>query len=299
MRPNHALSGPDSTPTTPDNTPLRSQPRGSYITMRRLISLENRLTETDWLALELIERLDYVTSGQVERALLREGTPLAHARATRRRLQRLHDRRLLHRLDRPIGGLGGGSAQSIYTLDRAGQRLLDRRHDRDPRPVRSAEERGLASITHTLTVTEHYVRLAEHLREDPAARLLNWLGEPGCHRRYMAGGRERRLTPDALVEVGRGDELIVTFLEVDRGTESLPTLIHKATGYIDYARRFPNDSPHIFFSFLSSSRHARFRVGLDRLSDQGRVTPNFLSNLFSSGSIDDAVTVLASGGGRP
>ena len=65
----------------------------------------------------------------------------------------------------PPSGRCDGAAQSVHTLDRAGQRLLDRRHDRDARPARSAEERGLAFFTHTLTVSEHYVRLAEYLRQ--------------------------------------------------------------------------------------------------------------------------------------
>src|SRR2546430_2127364 len=103
-----------------------------YVTSGHVGELERRLTPTDRTLLDVLDRVRYASTKQLERAVLPDVPGPARARRIRRRLHLLHAAHALHRLDRSVGGYGGGSTQSIYTLDRAGHRLV---HPDDQRQV--------------------------------------------------------------------------------------------------------------------------------------------------------------------
>jgi len=260
-----------------------------YVTRARVAELETRLTAADWRVIELLATVDYATTNQIERACAEGTTPLARARVTRRRLRRLTDLGVLFRLDRPVGGIGGGSEAGVFTLERAGWRLVELRGGSVPRRVRRPEERGLAFLRHSLTVTEHFVALTERCRELPDAELLAWTGEPACHRHFTYRSRSVRLSPDALVEVRRGAELVTSFLEVDGGTESLPTLLAKVTGYLRYARLHPRETPQVVFSFTSPRRAQLLRERLPQTAVSEGLRPDVATRLFTLGDVATAV----------
>jgi hypothetical protein len=264
-----------------------------YVTRGRVAELESRLTAADRRVIELFATVDYATTGQIERACAEGTTPLARARVTRRRLRRLVDLGVLFRLDRPVGGIGGGSEAGVFTLERAGWRLVELRGGSVPRRVRRPEERGLAFLRHSLAVTEHFVALRKRCGELSDAELLAWTGEPACHRRFTYRGRSVRLSPDALVEVRRGVELITSFLEVDGGTESLPTLIGKTAGYLRYARLHPRETPQVVFSFSSTRRAQLLRERLAEAASREGVRPAVAARLLTLGDVETAVAALA------
>ncbi|HEX3779025.1 MAG TPA: replication-relaxation family protein [Pseudonocardiaceae bacterium] len=174
------------------------------------------LSARDRAMVELVGRFRQLTASQLGVALFAgqaSKTPLD------RTLKRLVERRYLARLARPVGGDGGGSAQYVYQLGRAGWRLLGTRGKYWP---------FRAVNLHALAVADCFTSLAAADRAGECA-LLRFDPEPACH---VAVGAVT-LTPDAYVEVGyrhRGVKLSV-WLEVDRGTEHRETIKEKCVRY--------------------------------------------------------------------
>jgi Replication-relaxation len=157
-------------------------------------------------------------------------TPNARGSARRRSLSRLVDTGLVVTLLRRVGGERAGSAGLVYTLDARGHRLLDGHADPANRRIRRPWSIGWPFVQHSLDVAELYVRL----REREAAgqlRLLQFATEPAC----WYGTAHGTLKPDAWAVYETSEWEEHWWLEVDRGTESLPTLTRKLRQYIDFA----------------------------------------------------------------
>lgn len=163
-----------------------------------------------------------LTGRQIERLHfmnVRAGNSRATAR--RRTLGRLVSHGLVLTLPRRVGGVRAGSAGNVYTLDGPGRRLLGLTGQRRPWPI------GWAFARHTLDVAELYVRLRERAATT-GERLLSYQTEPGCW--VHVGGEQ--LKPDAYAIYEAGDWERHDWIEVDRGTESLPTLQRKLAKYL-------------------------------------------------------------------
>ena len=149
--------------------------------------------------------------------------------ARRRSLNRLQHLHLVTTLDRRVGGERAGSAGLIYVLDTLGRRLVDERgtggtRQRRPWPI------GQLFVAHTLAISELYVRLREAERADHL-QLLTFEAEPDAWHPTSLG----MVKPDAHAVVATGRYEDHFWLEVDRGTESLPTLRRKLLAYVDVA----------------------------------------------------------------
>jgi hypothetical protein len=134
-------------------------------------------------------------------------------------------------LDRRVGGVGGGSASTVYSLGLVGQRLLA---GRDGRPARAPWTPSTPYIRHGLLVTELYVGLREQERSG-AVELLRFEAEPNCWRAHPTrDGLSAMLKPDAHVVVGVGSEELHWFVEVDRATESIGRVARQCERYRAY-----------------------------------------------------------------
>ena len=286
-------------PPTAMETELKLKKRRAYVTAKRLAEIDQGLSDRDRRILEFVAESYYVTTNQIERACLVEGTPLARARMARRLLWSLVGKQLLFRLERSIGGIGGGSGSGVFTLDRAGVWILARQRGEPERRFRPPEERGLSFLLHTLSVTEHLVTLIEHVRSLTDTELLRWLGEPGCHRSFRFRGKEAWLRPDALVEVRTGAEIVTSLLEVDRSTQSLPTLARKLRGYLRYARIAPLETPKVIVSIESPRRMGALDELLPLLARQEGVATAATRRLIQLGGRGEAVMALAGEEVRP
>jgi hypothetical protein len=200
--------------------------RRPYITARRLADLAASLSERDRQVLATLGRVRVATAAQLERLHFTDVT----RRQSRQVLTSLSDRRLVARLPRVVGGQRAGSAGYVYTLDLAGLRLV--------RPGRAWAARtwpvGTPFLAHSLAVTALYVELVEHER---AGRLQvqAFTTEPGSWRRFHGpGGGRVVLKPDGIVVVRLGGYEDRWFIEVDRGTESRPTIARKCEVYRRY-----------------------------------------------------------------
>jgi hypothetical protein len=88
-------------------------------------------------------------------------------------------------------------------------------------------------VDHTLAVAEFVVRLVAASRAG-AFELVEWQSEPECWRDVTTLGGRLVLRPDLFVTVAVGEYELRWFVEVDRGSEHLPTLLRKCRLYHTY-----------------------------------------------------------------
>lgn len=190
------------------------------------------LSQRDRLIVSELARLRVATAGQLERLCFGDLGGQHRDRSRRRVLARLVSLGVLASLERRIGGVRAGSSGLVFVLDLLGQRvaqLLDRTAlDSGSRPRRpgTVTERFLL---HSLSVSELYVRLREATATGDV-ELLAYLTEPAC---WWTDSTGQLVKPDAsltLATTAVADDWVV---EVDRATESLPTLRTKLVRYTE------------------------------------------------------------------
>lgn len=265
----NAVSGQTGAATT---TPVRrsSSPAAPRAGRRVLAGLALSLSARDKAVLATVADHRYLTSRQIERFHFHDhATPLSGARVARRVLRRLHSLRVLTHLARRIGGIHAGSASYIWQVGPAGDRLLRtdnagaRRRQREP---------GRLFLEHCLAVADTHLSLVEADRAG-IAELVQVQTEPECWRRFSGlGGARLVLQPDLYAVTGdRTDPAYVNrwFIEVDRGTESLPRLLKKCQQYESYRatgiEQANGDAfPLVVWQLPDQNRLARLRTAIAR-----------------------------------
>jgi len=212
----------------------------------------------------------FVTRRQVE-ALHFNDRPstLADARAARRALYRLVELDVLATLKRRIGGIRAGSSGLVYHLSAKGRRLYTLNSGR--LLPRFAAEPSLTFLAHTLAVGDVHANLARQVSKG-VIELVEFTTEPTCWRKYLnRGGGTDTLKPDAFaVTAARGAEYEdLWFIEVDRGTESLATVLKKARQYETYRRTGLEQQaqgifPHVVWLTMDHMRAERITTTLAR-----------------------------------
>ena len=194
----------------------------------------DQLSEREWAILRDLARVRLLTGRHVQRLHLHDGSPLTQARRTRSTLQRMSDMGLVHRLERRIGGLHGGSSGFVIGLAAKGQRLVSGVGPAGGRRLRKPWESSWRFTHHVLAVSELYVQLREAERAG-ALELHEFDAEPAGWRFWTGLHGERLiLKPDAFVVLSVGDIEHRSFVELDRATESLTVIRKKAASYIAY-----------------------------------------------------------------
>lgn len=198
----------------------------------RLDALHDALSDRDRRILLDLIRVRVLAGGQLDRLHFHTLSPSSQHRVRRRVLERLASLGLAAMLERRVGGVRAGSAGHVYALGLAGQRILPLLTG-EPPPARARQPwtPGRLFLAHALDVAELYVRLREHERTG-ALELQRYDAEPQSWYPTGFGGV---LKPDALTVVRSGAISDTIWLEVDRATESLPTLRRKLLGYVDFA----------------------------------------------------------------
>ncbi len=232
-----------SSAVTPDScSPSRPVgPRtGSRIGSKQRGRLRGELVQRDWRVLESLAQHRFLSSHQVEAFhfsadFVAGPVASASARAARRTLSRLHARGVIQLLDgRRVGGLAGGSTISIWYLTDAGYRLIRDGTSRYRIGVPTARFLG-----HTLAIAD------AHLAVLAAAQALAGTSSVQVEKQALRqmpglGGGAVTLAPDLHVQLSATDQAGAYedrwFMEVDCGTESLPTLLRKCEQYETYYR---------------------------------------------------------------
>ncbi|GAA5158236.1 replication-relaxation family protein [Pseudonocardia eucalypti] len=177
-----------------------------------------------------------MTGRQLQQLHITSDQPATSARRGRAVLKRLTELGAVVRLERQIGGEHGGSESLIYTLSGLGQSVLALDADSDVHVPRGRMiwDTKPAFQNHLLAIADLYVEL-HALDAQGQLELLQFETEPAAWRWFAgpAGGRQA-VKPDAFVALGVGDFEQQAFVEIDRGTESRPTIARKCRRYVDY-----------------------------------------------------------------
>ena len=152
----------------------------------------------------------------------------AAIRARQRVLARLCRERLLTPLARRIGGVRAGSAGLVLSLGPVGPRVLGL-----ALPRRRTHEPTLRFFDHTLATAQLVVDLHVAARQEQLD-VLEMQAEPRCWRSFGGVGGRLVLRPDAFVSLGVDEYELRWFIEIDRATESLPTVLKKCHLYATY-----------------------------------------------------------------
>lgn len=195
----------------------------------------DELALRDWAVLDDLGRVRLLTGRQLQRLHLHEGSAITQARRARSLLQRLFELGLVSRLERRVGGTRMGSSGFTYALSTSGQRLVTGRGPAGGFRLRRYWEPSAAFVDHLLGVSELYVGLREIERHETDLSLTEFDAEPAAWR-YWSGlnGERLVLKPDAFTVMGDAEADFLSFVELDRSTESLRVLRRKAEVYVAY-----------------------------------------------------------------
>ncbi|MFL6164300.1 MAG: replication-relaxation family protein [Jatrophihabitantaceae bacterium] len=205
----------------------------------RLLGLDElvrRLSARDWAVLDLVGSHRFLTTHQLHAFAFAHlhTTRESAARICRRVLLRLEGWGLLQRPIRRIGGLQAGSASSIWMLTTTGVRLRNLRAGLGA--VGRIREPGEGFIRHYLAIADTHLALLEAARAK-RLELLQVEIEPAAWRNYSdPTGSPAVLKPDLYAVTAAGEFEDHWFIEVDRATESIPTLIKQCRQYEAYRR---------------------------------------------------------------
>lgn len=199
------------------------------------------LSRRDLAVLDIVREHRFAATGQIQQfCFAGHRTPAAGARACRRVLQRLAIDHLLTTTRRRIGGFGAGSTAAVWMLTSTGLRLSNLQ--RGVGAIGRIREPGERFIEHYLAIADARLQLLTAERAG-LLELSTIEIEPQAWRTYLGTSGERlTLKPDlhAVTVPADGGKLGEFedhwFIEVDRGTESIPTLLGQCQQYEAYRR---------------------------------------------------------------
>jgi hypothetical protein len=212
-----------------------------YLSARGAARLRDRLSLRDLGVIRQVACLRLMSARQIQVLhfpVSEHDNERAATRARQRVLARLCRERLLIALTRRIGGVRAGSAGLVLALGPVGQRVLALHSTR-----RRAYEPTWRFVDHTLAIAQ----LVVDVRLAARAGLLDALeaqAEPTSWRSFARLGGRCTLRPDAFLALGVGDYELRWFIEIDRATESLPTVLKKCHLYADYYQSGQEQAAH-------------------------------------------------------
>jgi hypothetical protein len=291
------LPQPNSAPESmaiPMSIPVRQlgSPEGSVRRVSRAHRqvLERGLSEREWAILRDIDRFRFLTTKQIARMHFTHiNTAASATRICSRVLEFLYGHRLVDHLDRRVGGIRAGSASYVWMVGPVGERLL--RADAEVRIRR--KEPSLHFMQHCLAIADCAIAL-NVAASDRHFELQTVETEPTCWRRYLSrSGATETLKPDLRVVTIQGDYEDTWFIEVDRATESIPTLVKQCRQYLAYRQTGQEQADHEVFPavlwVLPDDRR------LQRLHDALAAARGFDSSIFRLTTNDGLAEAVAGG----
>ncbi|OHV61392.1 replication-relaxation family protein [Pseudofrankia sp. BMG5.36] len=247
---------------------------GQRVSAGQVERLAGLLSERDWRIVIDLQRVKVLTGQQLDQLHFQDVATSARGRVRRRTMARLRDWRVVAALERRIGGERAGSSGLIFTLDTAGRRLLERHQAAPDEPAPATRIRRPRTprplfLAHALAVSQLYVDLAAAVKAVRGLTLDAFATEPACW--WPDGGGW--LKPDAYLALASTEFVDHVWAEVDRATESLPTLRGKLHTYLDFLNRGElgpgGVMPRVVISVPDDARAAAIRREVARLPDTG------------------------------
>ncbi|MBD8467091.1 replication-relaxation family protein [Plantibacter sp. CFBP 8798] len=200
----------------------------------QLDSFRQRFSERDVAILTSLREHRFLTGQQIMRLHFHDhASTYAGARACSRVMERLQRLHTVARIQRRVGGPGGGSTSQVWTLDFNGYRLTERPHKTGRR---RQIDPSITFLNHTLAVAETRVRIEEITRRRPIV-LTNLEIEVTAWRTFTGGaGQPVSLRPDLAVTLTDDEFEDGWFIEVDLDTESVRAVLSKCSVYDQYRR---------------------------------------------------------------
>jgi len=229
------------------------------------------LSKRDRAIINDLARVRILTGDQLTRLHFLDLSVSSRDRTRRRVLARLAALDVVTTLDRRIGGVRAGSAGLVYALGVAGQHLVPLlgapADEHTARRARHPWTPGRLFLRHTLAVSELFVRLVEKGIET-GVKLDAFNTEPVS---WTPNGLGGWLKPDAYVVLTTEMFEDAWWIEVDRATESLPTLKRKLVMYLDFVERGqlgPDGViPRVLVTVPDEGRREAIQELLDRLPE--------------------------------
>ncbi|WAC94468.1 replication-relaxation family protein [Mycobacterium sp. Aquia_213] len=224
--------------------------------------------------------------------------PTSGRRTVKRVLARLRDLRVLGALMQRVGGVHGGSQGLVHYVDGIGDRILRGRSGRD---ARRTYEPSARFVNHRLAIAELHVALiaADRCGE---LKLTDGAVEPATWRTFVGVGAARRtLKPDLYAETAtEGDLVHAWFIEVDLGTEHIPTLLAKCREYETYRQTGIEQDRHGAFPLvvwsISHPEPAKAERRRQALADAIAADGNLPSALFRIVAPEHVISLIRNGG---
>lgn len=244
--------------TRETNTPARDEPerparphstragRGR-IGGVQLARIAEGLSDRDRQLLGSIAAHGYLSTKHIEGLWFGGRSTATGERLARRAMTRLERLGLVQPLERRVGGVRAGSSARIWQLSAAGRRLVA-----DHGGAKRPHEPSPRLLAHALAVADARLAVSALPATDPTIETVEVQVESAAWRRYLGLGGDRRLLQPDLVVVVRGHDQEGEyedrwFLEVDCGTESIPTLLKKCRQYDDYRHSGNEQTTHDVF----------------------------------------------------
>ncbi|OYN77678.1 replication-relaxation family protein [Mycolicibacterium sphagni] len=279
--------------TTPAKRPSHRRLSATGIT-----AIADQLSDRDLAIIRSIDDHRFLTVRQIRTIHFADLAPTSGQRTTKRVLARLRGLGVISALTQRIGGVRAGSDGLVHYVDSVGDRIL---RQRSGRGARRRYEPSARFVHHRLVVAAAHIALITANRHgglDVVATAV----EPATWRPYIGvGGTRRTLKPDLFAETATADELVYAwFVEIDLGTEHIPTLLSKCREYEAYRRAGIEQERHGSFPLVVwSMTHQdpatakRRRQALAAAIAADRSLP---SALFRIVAPDDVVPLMQTGG---
>lgn len=211
---------------------------------------------------------------------------------------RLKAHGFIARLARRVGGTTRGSAATTWHLAATGERLLRARRGESRRGRHVEPSRTF--LAHTLAVAELAVGLQEqHDREQ--FELLELQTEPASWRAFTSASGAATLKPDLNAVIANAEFESHAFVEIDRGTEHLPTVLIKCRTYLQYRQTGIEQAEHGVFPLAVWAVPDARRV--EQLRAAIRQDQTLPDDLFTICTHEEALEVLTTSliqkGGTP
>lgn len=255
--------------------------------------LDQELSDRDLRILCEVDRHGCLTTHHIERLCFAGHASAESAgRTARRVLARLHRERLLDKPLRRVGGRQAGSTVTVWMLSGSGKRLLNLHAGLGA--VGRARQPGDRSIDHHLAVADAHVVLVEAEHEGLIAVETVQI-EPECWRTFTAlSGTHTILKPDLFAITSPADHPSVEdhwFFEVDRATETIPTVLRQCRRYEVYRNQGDHTDvfPIVVWIVPDTHRAEQLRGGIRR----GSLT----NELYRVVTADQLIPLVATGDG--
>jgi hypothetical protein len=208
------------------------RPTNRRISTPGIDAIANQLSDRDHAILRSVQDHRFLTVNQIRALHFAKLAPTSARRTAKRVVARLRSLRVLGTLEQRVGGVRAGSDGLVHFVDIVGDRIL---RNRSGREARRQHEPSARFVNHRLAIADTHIALMTADRNGDF-ELVDSAVEPAAWRRFMGVGATRRiLKPDLYAETATQDELVhAWFIEVDLGTEHIPTLLTKCREYEAY-----------------------------------------------------------------